>query len=78
MFGHPGGQVHAKSAPLLFPHVPEWGGLGAALFSPPLFSRSSTLKSRQKGAPCVAESRGRRHTASFSRRRPPKGDLCDT
>ena len=43
-----------------------------------LFSRSSTLKSRQKGAPCVAESRGRRHTASFSRRRPPKGDLCDT
>jgi len=25
--------VHAKSAPLLFPHVSEWGGLGAALFS---------------------------------------------
>ena len=27
------GVGHAKSAPLLFPHVPEWGGLGAALFS---------------------------------------------
>ena len=27
--------VHAKSAPLLFPHVPEWGGLGAALFFSP-------------------------------------------
>ena len=27
------GVGHAKSAPLLFPHVPEWGGLGAAPFS---------------------------------------------
>ena len=34
MFGHPrAGVGHAKSAPLLFPHVPERGGLGAALFS---------------------------------------------
>ena len=46
--------MHAKSAPLLFPHVSEWGGL--AWMQPffreePLFSCSSTLKGRQKGAP---------------------------
>ena len=44
--------MHAKSAPLLFPHVPEWGGLGAALFFGR--NRSYTLKGRQKGALCSA------------------------
>ena len=45
------GQLYAMAAPLLFPHVPEWGGLGAAPFSG-IASRELlyTLKRRQKGA----------------------------
>ena len=27
------GVLYAMAAPLLFPYVPEWGGLGAALFA---------------------------------------------
>ena len=41
--------MYAMAAPLLFPHVPEWGGLGAALFSG--CSRSAReLLCRTKGA----------------------------
>ena len=48
--------MHAKSAPLLFPHVFEWGGLGAAFFfGGRALSRSSTLKGRQKGALCPVD-----------------------
>ena len=56
MFGHPGGRIlYATAAPLLFPHVPEWGGLGAARFFG-VRSRELlfTLKRRQKGAFCSA------------------------
>ena len=56
MFGHPGGPIVAMAAPLLFPYVPKWGGLGAALFWGGFLRVSCfyTLKRRQKGAFCSA------------------------
>ena len=38
--------MHAKSAPLLFPHVPEWGGLGALSLQEPHFTPERSPKGR--------------------------------